>query len=104
MSENLWTFCLFATYPKKLTTYLFFMVGIAFVVYLLDILDLQDIKMKKLIKVVVNVLSVMAGSHPAFTNESFSISGLWKSDSKRSGGALEIGFPDIVDTWKVFSS
>ena len=80
------------------------MVGIAFVVYLLDILDLQDIKMKKLIKVVVNVLSIMAGSHPAFANESFSISGLWKSDSKRSGGALEIGFPDIVDTWKVFSS
>lgn len=62
MSENLWTFCLFATYPKKMTTYPFFMVGIAFVVYLLDILDLQDIKMKKLIKVVVNVLSIMAGS------------------------------------------
>ena len=43
MSENLWTFCLFATYPKKLTTYPFFMVGIAFVVYLLDILDLQEL-------------------------------------------------------------
>lgn len=43
MSENFWTFCLFATYPKKLTTYPFFMVGIAFVVYLLDILDLQEL-------------------------------------------------------------
>ena len=42
MSENLWTFCLFATYPKKMTTYPFFMVGIAFVVYLLDILDLKE--------------------------------------------------------------
>ena len=57
MSENLWTFCLFATYPKKLTTYPFFMVGIAFVVYLLDILDLQVVYGH--IKNDINILHIM---------------------------------------------
>lgn len=58
MSENLWTFCLFATYPKKLTTYPFFMVGIAFVVYLLDILDLQELVYGH-IKNDINILCIM---------------------------------------------
>lgn len=58
MSENLWTFCLFATYPKKLTTYPFFMVGIAFVVYLLDILDLQELVYGH-IKNDINILHIM---------------------------------------------
>lgn len=58
MSENLWTFCLFATYPKKMTTYPFFMVGIAFVVYLLDILDLQELVYGH-IKNDINILYIM---------------------------------------------
>lgn len=58
MSENLWTFCLFATYPKKMTTYPFFMVGIAFVVYLLDILDLQELVYGH-IKNDINILHIM---------------------------------------------
>ena len=58
MSENFWTFCLFATYPKKLTTYPFFMVGIAFVVYLLDILDLQELVYGH-IKNDINILCIM---------------------------------------------
>lgn len=48
----------FATYPEKLTTYPFFMVGIAFVVYLLDILDLQELVYGH-IKNDINILHIM---------------------------------------------
>lgn len=78
------------------------MVAELYVVYLLNILDLQEIKMKKLIKVVVTVLSLMTAGLPAFAKDSFSFSGLWKCDSSRAGGAMEIGFPDIVDNGKYF--
>lgn len=42
---------------------------------------------------------VLAGTigTSAFAREGFSLSGFWKSDSLRAGGALELGFPTIYE-------
>lgn len=54
--------------------------------------------MKKTIKLIFAGL-VFAGlvSGTAFAKEGFSISGFWKDDYIRSGGSLELGFPNIYE-------
>lgn len=58
--------------------------------------------MKKSIKLTVAAIMFMALGIPAFAKDGFTFSGLWKSDSSRAGGSMELGFPDIIDNGKFF--
>ncbi|MCQ2585704.1 MAG: hypothetical protein MJ185_08930 [Treponema sp.] len=58
--------------------------------------------MKKTIKVICWGILAFVMTKNVFAKESFSISGLWKTDSYRSGGAIEIGFPNIFESEKFF--
>lgn len=55
--------------------------------------------MKKTIKLFLAGLvftGLVSGS--AFAKEGFSFSGFWKDDSYRSGGSIEIGFPNLYES------
>lgn len=58
--------------------------------------------MKKLLKIVAVAAVFLFLEFPVFAKDSFSTAGFWKSDSERSGGSFEIGFPDLFDNQKFF--
>ena len=58
--------------------------------------------MKKTIKVICWGILTLVMTTKVFARESFSISGLWKTDSYRSGGAVELGFPNIFESERLF--
>lgn len=58
--------------------------------------------MKKTIKVICWGILAFVMTKNVFARESFSVSGLWKTDSYRSGGAVELGFPNIVESEKFY--
>ena len=58
--------------------------------------------MKKTVKVICWGILTLVMTTKVFARESFSISGLWKTDSYRSGGAVELGFPNIFESERLF--
>ena len=59
--------------------------------------------MKKTIKAIITTLALTALlSGTAYAKEGFSLAGFWKDDTSRSGGALEIGFPNLFETQDFF--
>lgn len=58
--------------------------------------------MKKTVKIICLGILTFVMAKNVFARESFSFSGLWKTDSYRSGGALEVGFPNIFESEKSY--